>query len=249
MQSQHSGIANVVIAIATGDFASTPAGTLASGVKAAGDNVIGAGRLGADGHQLVVRTPLGFCVIKSYLRDLVAPLIITKAGPADAQVNVAACCMTDIDCGGGLKCTSVEDPCPGGTVTDPWLGGQLAPLTISEVRLIEALAHHVERLAGETRVDHSALWAATAKIRKAHEHRQLLFAVEDDGPGAWYDWILRLSNGAALQITLSTNPRRSAPVFKDDELLAPAALPSSRIAVVPTDTGERLLLPRMFVGD
>ena len=248
MQGKRSALSQVLMAIVTGDNTAEPAGSLAGAVEASGDDIAGAGRLGADGYQIVLRTATGHCVIKAYLRDAVAPLIIARAGALDGDLSTASCCMTEVDCGGGLKCLSAEDPCPGGKVTDPWLGGQLGPLLGSEIRLIEALAAQMDRLANESPADRVWSMKSIGEIRARHEHRQLLFAVEEDGPGAWYDWILRLSNGTSLHIELSTNPRRTAPVFSNDEFRSVAIERSSRISLVPTDTGERLLLPRMFVG-
>jgi hypothetical protein len=248
MQSQGTHLAQALVAVATGDNSIGPTGSLPLGVEAGGSDVLGAGRLGAEGHQLVLRTASGHCVIKSYLHDAVAPLIISRAGTFDADLSVTSCCMTDVDCGGGLKCTSAEDPCPGGKVTDPWLGDQVGPLLGSEVRLIEALAEQVGRLAIQPAVDPASVEKEVATLRSAHEHRQLLFAAEPDGPGWWYDWILRLSNGMSLHVTLATNPTRSAPIFRVDEFGPHAIERSTRISVIATDTGEHLLLPRMFIG-
>lgn len=248
MQGKGSRLAEAFVALAVGDNSVGPSGSLPEGIKAGGPDVLGAGRLGAEGHLLVLRTRSGHCLIRSYLRDVVAPLVIARAGTFEADLNAASCCMTDVDCGGGLKCTSAEDPCPGGKVTDPWLGDQVGPLLASEVRLIESLAEHVGRLADRRSPDPASIKQETAKLRSAHEHRQLLFAAEQDGPGSWYDWILRLSNGMSLHVTLSTNPNRSAPIFKVDEFGSSALERSTRISVIATDTGERLLLPRMFVG-
>lgn len=248
MQGRMAGLANVIVALAGGDHSVGPSGSLPEGVAAAGDAVLGAGRLGADGHQLVLQTRTGHFVVRSYLRDVVAPLIISRAGTFDADLSATSCCMTDVDCGGGLKCTSVEDPCPGGKVTDPWLGDQVGPLSSSELRLIEELSHLVERLADGRVAESTSVGEEVASLRSRHDHRQLLFAAEKDGSGSWYDWILRLSNGMSMHMTLSTNPERGAPVFSADDFARQAIERSSRISVIATDTGEHLLLPRMFVG-
>lgn len=248
MQSQESRLAKTLVSVATGDQAVGPAGTMTEGIQAAGPDLVGAGRLGADGHQLILRSKSGHLVIRSYLRDAVAPLIIARAGTFDPDLSATSCCMTEVDCGGGLKCLSAEDPCPGGKVTDPWLGGEVGPLLGSEVRLIEALAVLTDQLADGRSLDQASVENEIATLRSKHEHRQLLLAVEDDGGGRWYDWILRLSNGMSLHVTLSTNPDRPLPVFNTREFGQLAADRATRISVVATDTGEHLLLPRMFVG-
>ncbi|MBI3751775.1 MAG: hypothetical protein HY263_09010 [Chloroflexi bacterium] len=177
-------------------------------------------------------------------------MILARAGGFDPVQDAASCCMTEVDCSGGsgLKCLQAEDPCPGSKVTDPWLGGGIGPLAPSEVGLLEALADDIGSLADGS-VNEPTARANLKRLRSSHEHRELLFATEGDGAGHWYDWILRLSNGMSVHVTLSTNPQRAAPVFAPADLAAGVLERSSRISVLATDSGERLMLPRMFVGD
>jgi hypothetical protein len=250
MRGQQSSVAKAFVAMTTAELAEGPARALKSATEAAGLDLVASGRLGAEGHRLVLRTTTGYCSIDVYVHDALAPLILARAGGFDPDQNAASCCMTEVDCsgGGGLKCLQAEDPCPGSKITDPWTGGQIGPLAPSEVRLIDALADLLGGLANQGG-DEPTVREGVMRIRSAHEHRELLFASEDDGPGRWYDWILRLSNGMSVHVTLSTNPRRTAPVFAPAEFASIARERSSRISVVATDSGDRLVLPRLFVGD
>ena len=250
MHAHTSPMSQAFIAMTTADLSQGPVRALESAAKAAGPDLVASGPLGAEGYRLTLRTPSGYGSIDVYVKDALAPLILARAGGFDPDLNADSCCMTEVDCsgGGGLKCLQAEDPCPGSKVSDPWVGGQMGPLTTSESRLLDALAELLERLANGTTAE-TAVRAEVKRVRQAHEHRELLFASEADGPGHWYDWILRLSNGLSVHVALSTNPRRTAPVFAPAEFASVASDRSSRISVLATDTCEHLVLPRMFIGD
>ena len=95
--------------------------------------------------------------------------------------------------------------------------------------MIEALGGHLDQLAEEPSSDQGSVAEVVAQIRGEHEHRQLLFSVEEDEPGAWYDWILRLSNGTSLHVHLVDQLDAGGPVFARETFKSAAVELASRI--------------------
>jgi hypothetical protein len=134
--------------------------------------------------------------------------------PDGGPVAVASCCMTEVDCGGGLKCLSGEDPCPSSSVhDDPWISGDIRPsLFRGERQFLERLGRLIQQVASR-RPTRRQLIERFRRLQTRYADSRLQMTVESDGDGAWYDWLVRLSTGSVLRASLCTNAARRAPVL------------------------------------
>jgi hypothetical protein len=215
-----------------------------------GATLAGFGPVGRRGDGLQFHANLeggGFVSVVHHSVDRFEPLIIRYGIAEAAATNASSCCMTEIDCGGGLKCLTAEDPCPTGTGGSPWEQPSGATLFASEVALLRGLTVLAERVTRGQLVTKADIENELRRLRERHAHRELVATYEPDSKGAWIDWILRLSDSSAVHIRISTNRRRTAPVFGAGVTATMGAIRGSRVSAVPSDRGLLVLQPRLFV--
>lgn len=174
------------------------------------------------GQQVIVRQrPGGYMAARVFYRDFIEPLIIRKGVPPRGTEGGGEwdCCLTNGTVCCGSNCTDhvCDDPCPSGTQVMEM--GSYASVGKETSRLFKPerdLALSLAALADGAfaRRTASAINTEVKRLRKQHQHRELLFVQEKDGAGAWLDWILKLSNGSVLTLQVATNAKRAPLAFR-----------------------------------
>jgi hypothetical protein len=202
------------------------------------------------GVQLLAPGDKGFLAIRLYYDDFVEPLIVRKGTKANQVAAAASCCMTNIPCGGTLKCLTAEDPCPSKAdltglpfqySTSTTLRRLFEPERQIAVKIVQ-LATEVLRAGMEP----PTIAEVTESFRHAHAHRELLLAQQPDDGGQWIDWFLKLSNGAVLAVQVALGSRRYPFLIgAEGDSFSPAGC-VARFDFVSSTTGETIMAPRVY---
>ena len=187
------------------------------------------------GQQVVLRgSSGGYISLRIFYDDYLEPLILRKGSKLDAifagsdvepsSASDTSCCLTNGTVCCGSMCTDhvTDDPCPGGSITaDVPYDSTSSAATAASSKLFDGereVARQVANLATKALDGQPPdLKRAGAHASQTAAHGELLFASEPDGKGAWFDWILKLSNGAVLTVQVATNPTRKPLAFRDDK--------------------------------
>jgi len=177
------------------------------------------------GQQVIVRQrPGGYVAARVFYRDFIEPLVIRKGVPPRVGEGGGGwdCCLTNGTICCGSMCTDhvCDDPCPGGTQVMEM--GSYASSGSGTSRLFKperdlALGLAAVADGAFARRTAKAIDTEVKRLRKQHQHRELLFVQEKDAAGVWLDWILKLSNGSVFTLQVATSAKRVPLAFRHRE--------------------------------